>query len=98
MQCTDAEIASFFHVSARTIERRRSNAKIPRSNGQRRAKGKISVRRMLFRLGNNGNVAAAIFLAKNLLGYRDVVNNQLSGPDGGEIHVRLPAGLLSTQR
>ena len=40
---------------------------------------------MLFRLGNNGNVAAAIFLAKNLLGYRDVVNNQLSGLDGGDI-------------
>jgi hypothetical protein len=38
-------------------------------------------------LANNGNVAAAIFLAKNLLGYRDVVANELSGPDGRPIPI-----------
>jgi hypothetical protein len=33
-----------------------------------------------FRLAANGNVAAAIFLAKNLLRYKDVFSNEHSGP------------------
>ena len=52
-----------------------------------KAKGKVSVRRNLFRLAGNGNVAAAIFLAKNLLGYRDVVNTEHSGLAGGPIQI-----------
>ena len=47
-----------------------------------RAKGRVSVRRNLFRLAAAGNVAAAIFLAKNLLGYKDFVTNEHSGPGG----------------
>jgi len=54
---------------------------------QARAKGRVSVRRNLFRLASNGNVAASIFLAKNLLGYRDVVASELSGPDGRPISI-----------
>ena len=87
MQCTDEEIAAFFGVSTKTIERRR---KVPRFSDvmeQARAKGRVSVRRNLFRLASNGNVAAAIFLAKNLLGYRDVVASELSGPDGRPISI-----------
>ena len=87
MQCTDEEIAAFFGVSTKTIERRR---KVPRFSDvmeQGRAKGRVSVRRNLFRLASNGNVAASIFLAKNLLGYRDVVASELSGPDGRPISI-----------
>ena len=47
----------------------------------------MSVRRALFKLAAQGNVAAAIFLSKNLLGYRDVVNNELTGPGGGPIQM-----------
>ena len=36
---------------------------------------------------NNGNVAAAIFLSKNLLGYRDVVNTEHTGLAGGPIQI-----------
>jgi len=67
MQCTDEEIAAFFGVSTKTIERRR---KVPRFSDlmeQARAKGRVSVRRNLFRLASTGNVAASILLAKNLL-------------------------------
>ena len=87
MQCTDEEIAAFFGVSTKTVERRR---KVPRFSDvmeQARAKGRVSVRRNLFRLASNGNVAASIFLAKNLLGYRDVVANEVSGPDGRPIPI-----------
>jgi hypothetical protein len=52
-----------------------------------KAKGRVSVRRSLFRLAAAGNIAAAIFLAKNLLGYRDVVNTEHSGLAGGPIQI-----------
>jgi hypothetical protein len=87
MQCTDEEIAAFFGVSTRTVERRRKVERFSDVMEQARAKGRVSVRRNLFRLASNGNVAAAIFLAKNLLGYRDVVANEHSGPDGRPISI-----------
>ncbi len=87
MQCTDEEIAAFFGVSARTVERRRRVERFREVMEHARAKGRVSVCRNLFRLASNGNVAAAIFLAKNLLGYRDVVANEHSGPDGRPISI-----------
>jgi hypothetical protein len=87
MQCTDEEIAAFFGVSTRTVERRRKVQRFSDVMEQARAKGRVSVRRNLFRLASNGSVAAAIFLAKNLLGYRDVVANEHSGPDGRPISI-----------
>src|SRR5215471_5627165 len=87
MQCTDEEIAAFFGVCKRTIERRRKVQKFQDVMENARAKGRVSVRRALFKLANNGNVAAAIFLAKNLLGYRDVVNTEHSGLSGGPIQI-----------
>jgi hypothetical protein len=52
-----------------------------------RARGRVSVRRALFRLAAAGNIAAAIFLAKNLLGYKDILTNEHSGPDGAPIQL-----------
>src|SRR5260370_39032193 len=85
MQCTDEEVAAFFKVSTRTIERRRKVPRFREIMDQARAKGRISVRRTLFRLAASANIAAAIFLAKNLLGYKDVVSNEHSGPGGQPI-------------
>src|SRR4051794_24958964 len=87
MQCTDAEVAAFFGVSTRTIERRRRTKKFGEIMEHAKAKGRVSVRRNLFRLANNGNIAAAIFLAKNLLGYRDVLNTEHSGLAGSPIAI-----------
>jgi hypothetical protein len=70
MQCTDEEIAAFFGINKRTIVRRRKVAKFREIMDRGKAKGRISVRRHLFRMASKDNVAAAIFLAKNLLGYR----------------------------
>ena len=58
-----------------------------------KAKGRVSVRRNLFRLANNGNIAAAIFLAKNLLGYRDVLSNEHTGPQGGPLQISVADAL-----
>ncbi len=87
MQCTDEEIAAFFGISSRTITRRRDSQKFRDIMDNARAKGRISVRRSLFKLAVAGNVAAAIFLSKNLLGYRDVVNTEHTGLSGGPIQI-----------
>src|SRR5215472_10004278 len=87
MQCTDEEVAAFFGVSTRTIERRRKVEKFRDIMDQGKAKGRVSVRRHLFRLAAAGNIAAAIFLSKNLLGYKDFVSNEHSGPNGAPIEV-----------
>lgn len=87
MQCTDEEIAAFVGVSTRTIERRRANSTFRELTDRARAKGRVSVRRMLFAQAAKGNVAAAIFLAKNVLGYRDVLSSEHSGPNGGPIPI-----------
>ena len=87
LQCTNDEIAAFLGVSSRTIERRRRVEKFRTVMDNAYAKGRISIRRALFKMAGQGNVAAAIFLSKNLLGYKDVVNNELTGAGGGPIQM-----------
>jgi hypothetical protein len=89
MQCTDQEIAAFLGVSTRTIERRRKVQHFREAMECGKAKGRVSVRRNLFRLATSGNLGANIFLAKNLLGYKDVVANEHTGPEGGPIEMSL---------
>jgi hypothetical protein len=90
LQCTDEELAAWFGVSARTLERRRRQAAVAEVMERGKARGRLSLRRHLFSLAGKGNVAAAIFLAKNILGYRDAVRNEHSGPDGGPIAIEAP--------
>jgi len=85
MQCTDEEVAAFIGVSTRTLARRKEVSKFTEVIDRAKARGRVSVRRALFRLAAAGNIAAAIFLAKNLLGYKDILSNEHSGPDGTPI-------------
>jgi hypothetical protein len=98
MQCIDQEIAAYFRVSVRTIERRRKVVGFRETIERGRAKGRLSVRRRLFRLANGGNLGATIFLAKNLLGYKDVVATEHSGPAGRPMEVSLADVLRERQR
>src|SRR5712691_11612952 len=50
LQCTDAEIAAWFHVSTRTIENRRKYRQFAEAMERGRAKGRISVRRHQMKL------------------------------------------------
>jgi hypothetical protein len=52
-----------------------------------KARGPLSLRRNLWTLASKGNVAANIFLAKNVLGYKDVFRSEHNGPEGGAIQV-----------
>jgi hypothetical protein len=85
IQCTEAEIAAFIGVSERTLERRKRNPDFAEAIDRGKARGRVSLRRNLWALANKGNPAANIFLAKNLLGYKDYFNNEHTGPNGGPI-------------
>jgi hypothetical protein len=87
LQCTDEEVAAWFGVSTRTIERRRKAAEFNDVMDRGKAKGRVSLRRSLWKLAHAGNPAANIFLSKNLLGYRDFLNTEHSGPAGGPIQI-----------
>ena len=98
MQCTEQEIAAYFGVSTRTIRRRRQAEVFGETMERGRAKGRVSVRRQLFKLANNGSLGATIFLAKNLLGYKDVMATEHSGPAGGPMEISLADVLRERQR
>jgi len=87
IQCTEAEIASVLGVSVRTIERRKQHSDFAEAMERGKARGRVSLRRNLWSLANKGQPAANIFLAKNILGMKDYVANELSGPNGAPIAI-----------
>src|SRR5271155_2875997 len=87
IQCTESEIASVLGVSERTIERRKHQPDFAEAMARGKAKGRMSLRRSLWALAQKGNPAGNIFLAKNLLGYKDYFTNEHSGLDGGPIQI-----------
>lgn len=75
LQCTLVEIAGVFECSEDTIERwckRTYNKTFAEVYKKHSAKGKMSLRRNQFRLSEK-SAAMAIFLGKQYLGQRDVV-------------------------
>ena len=82
LQCTDEEIAAWFGVSARTMEKRRQQPEFAGALKRGRARGRISVRRAQMKLLAEGSASIAIWLGKQLLGQRDLANAALSGPGG----------------
>lgn len=73
LQCTLSEIAYFFNCSEDTIERwclRTFDEGFADTYKKHSAKGKISLRRIQFRLAEN-NVSMAIWLGKQILNQKD---------------------------
>jgi hypothetical protein len=71
LQCTDEEIASWFRVSTRTIERRRQDPKFAEAMERGKARGRMSIRRAQMRMLEDGNATMAIWLGKQYLGQQD---------------------------
>lgn len=72
LNCTNAEIAAFFKVTERTIERRIAGNKQFREIVQHgRAYGKLSLRRKQMEVALAGNTSMLIWLGKQLLGQVD---------------------------
>jgi hypothetical protein len=76
LQCTDEELAAWFNVTTRTIERRRKKKSFAEVMARGKAKGRISVRRMQMKLLENGNATMGVWLGKNILGQTDEVHHQ----------------------
>ena len=93
LQCTDVEIAAWFQVSLRTIEKRRRLPKFADAMQRGRAKGRISVRRHQMKLLEAGNATMAVWLGKQLLGQRDVITAEHVGSGGGPIQVAVKPDL-----
>ena len=79
MQCTDEEIAAWFKVTPRTIERRRKNRAFAEVMDRGRAKGRISVRRQQMKLLDQGNATMGVWLGKNILGQTDEIRHEING-------------------
>ena len=87
LQCSQLEIADWFHVSVDTIERRLKEEKhqsFAEFFTLHRVQGKIALRRNLFKLSEK-YPAAAIFLAKNWLGMVD--KTEVANPEGESFRV-----------
>jgi hypothetical protein len=97
LQCTDVELAGFFDVNVRTIERHKKKPAFAATMERGRAKGRLSVRRNLFEQAAKGNSQSTIFLAKNLLGFKDFISNEHSGPEGSPIPLSY-VEILNTRR
>lgn len=83
MQCTKAEISSWFDCSEDTIERwcnRTYKQCFAVVLAQKRGKGKISLRRMQWKLAEK-SAPMAIWLGKNYLGQRDVPEDSIDQED-----------------
>lgn len=78
MFCTTDEIASFFNVDKRTIERRFAAIL---ANG--RNKGKISLKRKQYLVAMDGNVQMLIWLGKQHLDQKD--KKEISAEDGSNV-------------
>jgi hypothetical protein len=74
MQCTDEEIAAWFGVSTRTVERRRKSRVFADTIERGKAKGRISLRRAQLKMLEHGSATMGVWLGKQYLGQTDEMN------------------------
>ena len=88
LNCTDDEIASFFGVCRKTVEReRKSNPEFNDTIEKGKSYGKLSLRRKQVELAMDGNPTMLIWLGKQYMGQRDKNETAHTGADGGAIKV-----------
>jgi hypothetical protein len=91
MHCSDEDLAGWFHVSPRTIQNRKKQAKFAEAMAAGRARGCIAVRREQVKILERGNAAMAIWLGRQWLGQKDVTPIEVSGPNEQPIKFTLEA-------
>src|SRR5712664_801165 len=88
MQATDEEVAAWFGVTTRTIERRRKSPAFAEVMQRGKAKGRLSIRRMQLKLLEAGNATMGVWLGKQYLGQTDHFYHDINGP---QVFVVCPA-------
>lgn len=84
VQCTYAEIAAALGISVDTLDReRKRHPELEEAIENERANGRISLRRMQYRLAEEGNPTMLIWLGKQVLGQKDRTAQEHTGADGG---------------
>ena len=71
LQCTQEEIATFLELSVRTLQRDEEFCRLYKKGQE---SGKMSLRRIQYKLAEK-NASMAIFLGKQYLGQKDVIEN-----------------------
>ena len=82
LQCTDEELAAYFNVTTRTIEKYRLKPEFKEAMERGKAQGRLSLRRAQFRAAvDNNNPAMLIWMGKQILDQRDkqLVDNNITG-------------------
>ena len=64
LHCTDQELADWFGVSTRTIEKRRKRREFAEAMQRGRSRGQISVRRAQMKILEGGNSTMGVWLGK----------------------------------
>ena len=77
IQCTQEEIATFLNISVRTLQRDEEFCRIYKKGIEN---GKMSLRRYQYKLAEK-NTAMAIFLGKQYLGQKDIVEDIVNNTD-----------------
>ena len=77
IQCTQEEIANFLDVSVRTLQRDEEFCRLYEKGMN---EGKSSLRRIQFKLAEK-NTAMAIWLGKQYLGQREIIENNITAGD-----------------
>jgi len=90
LQCTDEELAAWFNVTTRTIERKRKKKAFAEVMDRGKAKGRISVRRMQMKLLEQGNATMGVWLGKNILNQVDEIRHDINGSFTNYLSVILP--------
>jgi hypothetical protein len=93
LQCTDEELAAWFKVSTRTIERRRKEPEFAEAMERGKARGRMSIRRAQMRMLEQGNATMGVWLGKQYLGQTDHFYPESAGQ---QIYIVAPA--VSIQR
>jgi hypothetical protein len=97
IQCTLAEMASYFDCSEDTIENKvkeEHGVKFSEYYAQKRGKGKVSLRRTQFTKAMEGNIVMLIWLGKQYLGQVDKAESQVDGNQSLSINITQDEALL----
>jgi len=93
IQCTRDEICDILNVSETTLNRRIKEQGIEGVDNfealykKHQGEGKASLRRAQWKAAQDGNPTMLVWLGKQMLGQKD--KQELSGPDGGAIPVKI---------
>lgn len=91
LMVTQDEMATFFEVSLSAVEHRiATEPEFKKAMEDGYAEGRMRLRRYQMRAAMKGNAAMLIFLGKNLLGQKDVVDSLHSGTITQEFTVKAP--------